>query len=638
LAANLELVIRGIDKASGVFKTVDNHANSLAKTSGTVLKAGLLGAGAALGVATVAGIKFVGEAANLNEAINKSAVVFGAAGKTIEDFAATSAKSFGVAKVDAFAYAGTLGTILKGSGLTQEASADMSTQLVKLAADMASFNNIPIDQALEKIRAGLVGESEPLRTVGVLLSEAAVQQEAYASGIANVGDKLTDQQKVQARYAIILKQTADTQGDFARTSQSLTNQQRILGAEWKNIQGILGNALLPIVTALAQKLTAFLTEHEDDIQRFSMAFSVWAQQTLPAVARAFEDIGAAVTPVLAELAPIAEWFVTNKTAMTVAAIAIGAAITAMFAAWAVLVTAAAVATIAAAAPVLALVAAVALLAAGIFLLIKHWDEVTAFAEEHRTELTALGIAIGILLGPIGLLIGTIILVITHWDRVTYAVNNGVIPAFNGAVWAVNNLLIPAITGIGWAINNVALPALNGIAAVVNSVVIPALSLVATVIGSTVIPYIGFLVDAYGRVINIAYSLRGIIVQPFEDARDAVNWLIRRIEALIDKINSIPTPSLPSLPGVPDLNPFRALGGPVRAGMSYIVGEKGPEWFVPQAAGTIVPNASVAGGSSTYVFQAGAFVFQPQFSSASMADAERFVEWVTDSVRKGLTHG
>ena len=71
----------------------------------------------------------------------------------------------------------------------------MSSRMVELAADMASAKNVPLDVALEKIRAGLIGESEPLRTMGVLLSEARVKQEAYSSGLAETGTELTNTQK-----------------------------------------------------------------------------------------------------------------------------------------------------------------------------------------------------------------------------------------------------------------------------------------------------------------------------------------------------------------------------------------------------------------------------------------------------------
>lgn len=292
--ATLDIIIRGVDHASGTFKKIDKNAGGLGKTLGTTLKAGALAGIAALGGLAVAGVKFIGAASDLEESLNKSKVVFGKFGTTIKDFAKTSAQSFGISRTAAFSYSSTLGTILKGSGLTQKASAGMSIELVKLAADMASFNNIPIGEALEKIRAGLVGESEPLRTVGVLLSEAAVKEKAYAMGLAETGAVLTDQQKVQARYALILEQTNDTQGDFTRTSGALANQQRILGAEWENIQAILGRALIPTVTRLAQTLTEFLAEHEEDIERFSQDLETLAEDVMPEVESAAVDMAEAL--------------------------------------------------------------------------------------------------------------------------------------------------------------------------------------------------------------------------------------------------------------------------------------------------------------------------------------------------------
>jgi hypothetical protein len=294
MAATLELVIKGVDNASGVFKNVDKSASGLSKTVGTVLKAGALAGVAALGALAVGSIKFIGAASDLEESVNKSKVVFGDFADEVTDFAKTSAQSFGISRSAAHSYTATLGTILKGSGLAGDATAEMSVGMVKLAADMASFNNIPIDQALEKIRAGLVGESEPLRTVGVLLSEAAVQEKAYAAGIAETGAKLTDAQKVQARYQLIMEQTRDTQGDFTRTSGSLANQTRILGAEWENVQAILGRAMLPTVTRLAQAFTKFLADHEDEIEQFSKDFEHFAEETMPKVEAAVEDVAQAM--------------------------------------------------------------------------------------------------------------------------------------------------------------------------------------------------------------------------------------------------------------------------------------------------------------------------------------------------------
>ena len=104
----------------------------------------------------------------------------------------------------------------------------MSSRMVELAADMASAKNVPLDVALDKIRAGLIGESEPLRTMGVLLSEARVKQEAYSSGLAKTGATLTNTQKVQARMNIILADSAAMHGDLINTQGSVANQWRAI--------------------------------------------------------------------------------------------------------------------------------------------------------------------------------------------------------------------------------------------------------------------------------------------------------------------------------------------------------------------------------------------------------------------------
>ena len=106
----------------------------------------------------------------------------------------------------------------------------MSQGLVQLAADLASFNNIGVDEALLKLQSGLVGETEPLRALGVNLNAAAVQAEALKMGLAANVETLTAADMAQARYALILQQTTTAQGDLARTSDGWANQNRILQA------------------------------------------------------------------------------------------------------------------------------------------------------------------------------------------------------------------------------------------------------------------------------------------------------------------------------------------------------------------------------------------------------------------------
>ena len=102
-----------------------------------------------------------------------------------------------------------------------------------------------LDVALDKIRAGLIGESEPLRTMGVLLSEVRVKEEAYASGLAETGKELTNTQKVQARMNIILADSAAMHGDLVNTQGSVANQWRAIKNRVFDAATALGKKLLP---------------------------------------------------------------------------------------------------------------------------------------------------------------------------------------------------------------------------------------------------------------------------------------------------------------------------------------------------------------------------------------------------------
>lgn len=192
----------------------------------------------------------ISAASDLNESLNKNRVLFGDMSGQIEQFANTSAAGFGISKNAALEATGIFGNLFRAMEIGQKPAADMSTKLVGLAGDLASFNNADPSEVLEALRAGLVGETEPLRRYGVNISAAAIAQKALSMGIADSTANLTPAQKAQATYALILEQTSLAQGDFARTSSGLANSERILAAEWQNIIAIVGGVALPLVTTV----------------------------------------------------------------------------------------------------------------------------------------------------------------------------------------------------------------------------------------------------------------------------------------------------------------------------------------------------------------------------------------------------
>ncbi len=255
-----ELFFDIVGKTGMLFADLDKVK---AKATAVGQKLGAIGRTLTLGVTTplvgvgVAMVKFASDAA---EAANKVDVVFGEQAAAIQSWAQTSASAIGIARSEALEAAGTFGNLFTTMGLGQQTSATMSMSIVELAADLASFNNIDPSIALEKLRAGLVGEAEPLRALGVNLTEAEVKAQAMAMGLADANGEVDTAAKVQARYALILEQTTNAQGDFERTSDGLANQQRILSATLKDLGAAFGEFIIPHVQAAAAALLPYLEQ------------------------------------------------------------------------------------------------------------------------------------------------------------------------------------------------------------------------------------------------------------------------------------------------------------------------------------------------------------------------------------------
>lgn len=235
---------------------------------GSELKKGLLGGlglGAGLGVAdlvskglsTVVDQMFlaVDAASNLNEAMSKSDAVFKESSDEMEAWAETASDAFGQSKRQALEAASTYGNLilaLTDGDVAVEKAGEMSRAMVELASDLASFNNTSVDEALDALRSGLSGETEPLKRYGVALNDARLKEEALRLGlIKTTKGVLPVAIKTQAAYSLILKDTALAQGDFARTSDGLANTQKTLAAAVEDAQAELGEALLPIMLELA---------------------------------------------------------------------------------------------------------------------------------------------------------------------------------------------------------------------------------------------------------------------------------------------------------------------------------------------------------------------------------------------------
>jgi hypothetical protein len=150
--------------------------------------------------------------------------------------------------------AGTFGNMLVPMGYARREAAGMSQRMVELGADLASFNDADPTETLDALRSGLAGETEPLRRFGIFLSDARLKQQALSMGLYDGKGALDAQAKSAATYALILKDSSDAQGDFARTSDSLANQQRTLKGQYENLTATLGQKVLPMLSFLVKNI------------------------------------------------------------------------------------------------------------------------------------------------------------------------------------------------------------------------------------------------------------------------------------------------------------------------------------------------------------------------------------------------
>lgn len=254
--------------ASSSIRGVDRAASGLNKTFAALGNAVRLGAMAAVAGIAVLGYQSIQAASDLQEAGTAVDAVFGDGAKSVEKFAQSAAKNLGQSTLQALNGAKTFGVFGKAAGLAGEPLVKFSTDFVALAADLASFNNTTPEQAIEALGAGLRGESEPLRQYGILLDDATLKARAMEMGIYSGTGTLSQQQRVLAAQAEILAQTSLQQGDFAKTSEGLANQQRILSASFEDVKAKIGEALLPIM----QELVGYLI---DTVVPALQDFSVW---------------------------------------------------------------------------------------------------------------------------------------------------------------------------------------------------------------------------------------------------------------------------------------------------------------------------------------------------------------------------
>lgn len=262
--ASIQEAREELARASAALDQLEDHTNKSTDAFSRLAKAIGLVMIARKALDTIkTGIDYASDLAEVQNVVD---VTFGSATEAINSWSKECLAAYGMNEVSAKRYAGTLGAMLKSSGLAGDAIVDMSKDMVGLAGDMASFYNLDLETAFEKIRSGISGETEPLKQLGINMSVANLEAYALSQGITTAYNEMSQAEQVMLRYKYLMSTTADAQGDFARTQDSYANQTRLLSESWLEFTGIMAEQLLPVLTTIVSwlnNIVAFLTENAD---------------------------------------------------------------------------------------------------------------------------------------------------------------------------------------------------------------------------------------------------------------------------------------------------------------------------------------------------------------------------------------
>lgn len=192
------------------------------------------------------------------ENVNLFSVSMGSFTDKAADFAESLQNILGVDSSEAMRNMGVIQNLVTSFGVASEQAYILSKNITQLGYDFASFFNISTDDAFTKLQAAISGELEPIRRLGVDISEARLQQELFALGIDATVKNLNQADKSLLRYIAIMKQTGNAQTDMARTLDSPANRIRVFQAQIGLLSRSIGSLLIPILNAVLPPLIAFV--------------------------------------------------------------------------------------------------------------------------------------------------------------------------------------------------------------------------------------------------------------------------------------------------------------------------------------------------------------------------------------------
>lgn len=253
IGADIQSFQQGMAKMQRQLSQVGSNLRNTGRQLSTAVTLPILGiAGAA-----------VKAASDVEEMQSKFNTVFKTVGGDVTKQLDAFAKASGRSRYQLREMAGSLGDLFKPMGYTEKQAGVLSVQVAKLAVDLGSFNNMPMDEALARLRGTLIGSHENALAFNVVINEASLKQELMRMGADKLTGAQLNQAKVQARLNLLIAGTTDAQGDAIRTSDSFANQFVRLKNTTRDLGVSIGEMLLPYANQLVGRLQGMVNYVEN---------------------------------------------------------------------------------------------------------------------------------------------------------------------------------------------------------------------------------------------------------------------------------------------------------------------------------------------------------------------------------------
>lgn len=287
---NFSRAFKGLAKETGL-TNLANAGKQAVTTLATVAAAGA----AAIGVA---GAKAVSAAADLEQSTGAIEAVFKGGADQMKAFADTAASSVGLTKNEYQELGTLLGAQLKNGGTSIDQLAGKTNDLIGVAADLSAQFGGSTSDAVAALSSALKGERDPIERYGVSLKQASIDAKAAELGFEKVGGSFDNEAQQAATLALIMEQTADAHGAFAREGDTLAHQVQVLKAHFGDFAAKAGTLVLPMVTALASAAVEHLVPALESL-------STWAKDVaIPALQDFAARIQATVVPKIKQAAAV----------------------------------------------------------------------------------------------------------------------------------------------------------------------------------------------------------------------------------------------------------------------------------------------------------------------------------------------